>query len=70
MSTKRKVMVKTYSGRELEATFHQFVACVEGEIYSIHSIVCAVIEWPDGRVDSFGINDIRFLDSEVQHEQL
>ena len=68
MSTKRKVMVKTYSGRELEATFHQFVACVEGE-GSIYSIVCAVIEWPDGRVDSFGINDIRFLDSEVQHEQ-
>lgn len=68
MSTKRKVMVKDHRGRELEAVFLQFVACAEGE-GSIYSIVCAVIEWPSGMVDSFSINNIRFLDSEVPYEQ-
>jgi len=50
-----------------EATFHEFgLDLVEGEgSYSI-----AIVEWPNGEVESVNAELIRFLDSEVQHEQL
>ena len=77
MSTKRRVMVSHYTqniktnGVEPEergeATFHEFgLDLVEGEgSYSI-----AIVEWPNGEVESVNAELIRFLDSEVQHEQL
>ena len=77
MSTKRKVMVSHYircpktGSAELkgkgEAIFHEFVfESFEGK----GSCCIAIIEWPNGEVESVNAELIRFLDSEVQHEQL
>jgi len=66
MSTKRRVMVTDSIGRESEARFHQFETVLNG--LGGNRIV-AIVEWDSGRVAWPDINDIRFLDSEVQHEQ-
>jgi len=75
MSTKRKVMVSHYTpnlktnGVEIEekgvATFHGFgLDHIEEKVsYSV-----AIVEWPNGEVESVNTELIRFLDSEVPHE--
>jgi hypothetical protein len=76
MSTKRRVMVSHYTpnlktnGVELEekgvATFHGFgLDHVEEKVsYSV-----AIVEWPNGEVEAVNVELIRFLVSEVPHEQ-
>jgi len=76
MSTKRRVMV-SHSIRnpktkimELRdkgvAVFHEFG--LENDDGS-GSYSVAIVEWPSGEVETAYVERIRFLDSEVQHEQ-
>ena len=66
MSTKRRVMVERGGGRKLEATFHEFgFEAFEGE----GSLCVAIVEWPNGEVETVYVERIRFIDSEVPHEQ-
>jgi len=67
MSTKRRVMVMRKNGRELEAAFHQFIVMPANPHRA--SGVYAVFEFPNGEVGDAHICRIRFLDSEVPHEQ-
>ena len=62
MSTIRRVMVTDPVGRNVEARFHQFAG---GE----RNRVVAIVEWDSGEVAKVSLKNIRFLKSEVPHEQ-
>ena len=70
----RKVMVSenTYEGiaEKGEAVFHQFGSdYIEFESWP-GNITTAIVEWPDGTVESVVLEHIRFLDKEICHSCL
>ena len=79
MSTKRRVEVTKYVfDKETqscilkirgEAVFHQFVVMQLENDDGVYSVVNAIIEWSGGDVENVDIDEIRFLDIEVPHEQ-
>lgn len=47
------------------ATFHAFGTDYEELPQGVGNFPCAIVEWPDGKIESFPIQLVHFIDPEV-----
>jgi hypothetical protein len=62
-----RVAIKYVLTPKGEALFHQFGVCYEEFESGPGNYTTAIVEWPDGTVESVMADRIRFIDAPCQH---